>query len=68
MNSGLKWDQFNCVIEPGWTCWTTDWAGKTAGCAGGAAGYMGGTGGTTGGTTGGGWDTGGPASAILIYA
>ena len=46
-NSGLKWDQFNCGIGPGWT-------GGTPGCAGGTAGVggAGGTGDTSGGTTG----------------
>ena len=62
-NSGLKWDQFNCGIGPGWMgC-----AGWTAGCAGGAGHCMGGTGGTTGGIIGGGWGVGGLLSAVSIY-
>ena len=63
---GLKWDQFNCHIGPGWTGGTTGCAGETTGCMGGAGGCMGGTWGTAGDTNGGGWGIGGPLSAIFI--
>ena len=55
INSGLKWDHFNCDIGSGWTGRSADCTGKTAGCVGGAGGCMGGAGGTAAGATGGGW-------------
>ena len=48
VNSGLKLDQFNWSIGPGWIgC-----VGGTINCAGGAGNWTGGTEGTTGGITG----------------
>ena len=48
VNSGLKWDQFNCGIRT----LLNGLCGWTAGYARGAGSSMGGTGGTTGGITG----------------
>ena len=44
VNSGLKWDQFNCGIGPDLTGGTTGCVDGTMGCAGDAAGCTGGTG------------------------